>query len=386
MNLRTISFRSIGRRKGKAILISAGLAVGIASLVSIISLTMAFNRSISEELGSYGFNIVAYPASASLSISYGGMTISGVNASRMKPLTMADAEKIRSLLAGNALRSISPKAVRLAEVQGKKVVVVGVDFGAERSIKTWWKISNGADPRGDSEIVIGARAASALRLREGATVTLGRERFVVSGILDETGSQDDDVVFADLKRVWRALGRDGEVDIIEMAAGNSKDVEEIVDMVSRALPDATVSSVKQAVQYKRSTMAALGRFGVGVTGFIMGVAGLVVFLTLMGSVRERTSEIGVFRAIGFRKSDVSRIIYIESFVLSLVGGLAGSIGGFIAAAWLPSVAGLGDMAIGLDPLVMLLGVASSVAVGLIASVIPARRAADMDPAEALKAI
>lgn len=386
MDLRTIALRSIARRKGKAILIGAALAVGIGALVSIGSLTIAFNESISKELDEYGFNVVAYPASAELSISYGGMTISGVNASTMKPLTVSDVNKIRSLLSAGPLRAVSPKAIRLAQVRGKKVVVVGLDFKAERAAKKWWKVSNGAEPRSGSEVVVGARAAEALKLREGDSLALGKEKFVISGILDETGSQDDGVMFADLKKVWKAYGRYGEVDVIEMATGDSADVEKTVSAVSKALPNAEVLSVKQAVQYKRSAMRALGRFGLGATGFVMLISGFVVFLTLMGSVKERTSEIGVFRAIGFRGRDISRIFFIESSILSSAGGLVGSAGGSAAAALLPAAIGLDGLAVRLNPLVIGSGVLLSLAVGLLASIVPAKRAAELDPVEALKAL
>ena len=370
---------------GKALLIMAGLMVGITALVAIITTTRAFSESVSQELDAFGFNIVAYPASANLSLSYGGMTVSGVGVSQFKALRDRDVKKIKSMPEADYLAAVSPKALRAADIGNQKGLVVGIDFAAERSVKKWWKVV-GFMPAGGSQVLVGSSAAKMLGVKEGSRLTLGTREFTVSGVLAETGSQDDNVVFADLSTVWRALGRPGEIDLVEMTAKNTEKVEKIVGAASKAVPEATVSSVKQAVQYKQSTMASLGRFGLGVTAFVVAVAGFIVFATMMGSVRDRTSEIGVFRAVGFRKKDVARIIYIEALTLSFAGGVMGALGGFGLAAFLPRAIGMKGVTVRPEPLILIFGVITATAVGLLASALPARRAADMDPAEALKAL
>jgi putative ABC transport system permease protein len=111
----------------------------------------------------------------------------------------------------------------------------------------------------------------------------------------------------------------------------------------------------------------------------------VVLVTLMGSVKERTKEIGIFRAIGFRQGDIMRVIFIESGLISIVAGVMGYLIG-TGAIW----AGLkisgkqGDIAMSFDPILATGAVAMALIVGLMASAYPAVMAARMDPNQALK--
>lgn len=363
----------------------AGLAVGVAALVAVVTTTGAFSRSVSKELDSYGFNIVAYPATANLSVSYGGMTVSGTGVSQFKAMKKADVEKIKALPEAKLIGAVSPKALRSADIDGKKALVIGVDFGAERAVKKWWRVG-GSMPKAEDQVIVGYTAARLLGLKTGERFVLGDSTAKVSGILEDTGSQDDGVIFADLDTVWRTLGRPSEVDVVEITAKDSKDVDRIVAAVSKAVPDATVSSVKKAVEYKQTTMDTLGRFGIGVTALVIIVSGFVVFATMMGSVRDRTTEIGVFRAVGFRRTHVSQIIRYEAVLLSLAAGVIGSIAGLFLAFGLPKAVGIEGIVVEPDILAMVGGILSAVAVGTVATILPARKAADMDPAEALKTI
>lgn len=385
MYLSTIAFKNIKRRKGKALLIVAGLAVGVAALVAISSSTRSFNESVSKELDAYGFNIVAYPASANLSLSYGGMNVSGIGVSKFKPLKRSDIDALKAMKESDGVAAVSPKALRPVEIRANKALVVGVDFKAESAVKKWWKVK-GRLPNTERELLIGSAAAAKLGAREGEYLDIAGGRYNVTGVLEETGSQDDNVLFMDIESAWRALGRAGEIDIIEISAKSADDIDAVTAEAAKALPNATVSSVKQAVEYKRTAMSSLGRFGLAVTAVAVIVAGFVVFATMMGSVRDRTSEIGVFRAVGYRRRHVSKIIYIEAFALSLTGGILGSGIGSAFSLAMPGLTGIKGGGAKPDPLVFIAGICVSLAVGLAASALPARKAADMDPAEALKAL
>ena len=385
MRLDTIAFKNLARRKGKAALVVVGLAVGIATMVAIVTLMLAFEKSIDTQLDEYGFNIVVYPASSSLSLNYGGMNISGVDTFEVATLTEADLEKVRRIKSADKITAISPKVLQAIEVKNKKALLVGVDFTEEFQVKKWWKVM-GHKPSSPDQVILGSDAAKNLRLEASDSMIIGSRSFRVAGVLHETGSQDDGLVFSDIERAQALFDRGQDLSLIEISAKQSEQIDGVVAELEKALPGAAVSSIKQAVKYREEAMGSLAKFGLMVTAIIIMISGFIVFVTMTSSVNERKQEIGVFRAMGYRKSSVARIILTEALVISVVGGLVGYIVGFGSTYALPlAVRGI-DLPVTVSWSVLLLALAIAVLVGLVSSVMPARRAANMDPADALKSL
>ena len=135
------------------------------------------------------------------------------------------------------------------------------------------------------------------------------------------------------------------------------------------------------------TLAQFKKFSYGISGVILLIGSLVVLVTMMGSVRERTDEIGIFRAIGFRKRHVMKIIFAEAIIVS---GLAGIIGYFLGfGVTKAALAIFSEDHSGLVPFSIELAggaIVTALAVGLISSAYPAFMAARLDPNEALRAL
>lgn len=385
MRLHNVALKNIVRRKGKMALIVAGLAIGVSTLVAIITITLAFQKNIDKQLDTYGFNIIVYPASSNLSLSYGGMTVSGVDAYEAKTLTDDDLDKIKRMPSAGKITAISPKLLQLAEINGKRALLIGTDFSRELSIKKWWQI-HGKKPSSPNEVIAGSDAVKNLKLQVGDSIQLAGQEFKVSAVLQSTGSQDDSLIFGDLNKIQSIYGRDQELSLIEISAKNSGDIESVVRDLEKSLPNATVSSVKQAVKYKERTVESLAKFGLTVSMIVVLISGLIVFTTMASSVNERKREIGVFRAIGYRQSTVAQIILLEAFILSLVGGLIGYIAGFGLIFMLPVFLKKLALIVNINVLVLVLSIGLSIIVGLLSSLLPARRAANMDPADALKSL
>jgi len=383
MHLRSIALKNIIRRKGKTVLVVAGLAIGVAALVAIITTMLAFQKSVDQKLDTYGFNVVIQPASSNVSMSYGGMTVSGVDTYEVKSLAMGDVSRIEGIPSAGKIAAVSPKLLQVTEVKGKKVLLVGTDFGQELSVKKWWEL-HGKKPTTPEGLVVGIDAAKSLGLKIGDPVEIAGSRFEVSAVLQSTGSQDDGLVFADLATVQSLFGRHDELSLIEVSAKNSGDIDSVVANLEKALPKASVSSIKQAVKYKEEAMGSLVNFGLVVSAIIIAISGLIVFTTMTSSVSDRKREIGIFRAIGYRQSVVAKIILIEALALSLVGGAAGYIIGFGLVYLLPVLVDKIELIVRPNALILILSISISVLVGLFASLLPAKKAAYMDPADALK--
>jgi putative ABC transport system permease protein len=205
--------------------------------------------------------------------------------------------------------------------------------------------------------------------------------------LAENGQQDDDILFVDLGAAQRTLNRPGAVSLVEVAAlCTACPIEDMVAQIQAALPQARVTALRQAVTLRMELVGQLIRFSWALSAVVLSIGGLVVLTTMLGAVAERKQEIGVLRAIGFRRQHIIHIILTEATLVSLLGGVLGWLIGMGAAAMLAPVITQVNLPVSWDPLVALWAVSLALVVGVSASVYPAVRAARLDPTTALRSL
>lgn len=420
MRLHNISLNNLRRRRGKTIFLVIGLLIGVTTVVALLALTGAMENDIGKKLDELGANILITPKSRDLALNYGGIQLSGLSLD-VHPLREADLARISSIKNNENISIVAPKLIAATRVNRQDVLLSGIVFKEELRLKKWWKIApkavpgavpekNGQHKEGmgkmvdgagggksayglvdsltERDLLVGATAAQHLQLSEGQVVDIQGEEFEVRGILEEMGSQDDALIFADLGRVQKTLKRPGEISLVEVAAFcNTCPIEEMVAQLSGVLPGAKVTAVKQAVESRMETVRHFKRFSLGISAVVMFIGSLIVFTTMMASVNERTREIGIFRAIGFRKIHIARIILLEAIVVGFLAGVLGYLAGLgVSRLSLPFFLPGQGIAIPWDMTVALGATALSVLLGLTASIYPALRAAQLDPAESLRAI
>ena len=386
MKLHNIAFNNLRRRKAKMAFLTIGLMVGIATIVTLVTLTGSMAGDIERKMDEFGANILITPRSNDLSMSYGGISLGGVSFDQ-KEIREADLARIATIPNSRNISAVSPKVLGGVRVGEREALLVGVDFESELRMKPWWQIF-GEPPRDDSEVLLGSDAASALNLMTGDTLDINGETFTVAGVLDRTGSQDDALIFARLARSQQLLGKEGTVTLVEVAALCSGcPIGDMVVQIAEKLPDARVSAIQQVVESRLHALDQFRRFAFGVAAVVVFIGALIVFVTMMGSVNERTTEIGVFRAIGFRQSHVMRIILLEAALVSLLAGLLGYAAGMgVAGFALPFMAESKDALLVWDARVAGGSIALALLVGVLASLYPARHASRLDPTEALRAL
>ena len=285
------------------------------------------------------------------------------------------------------ISTISPKVLGGIRVGGHDVLLVGVNFISELKMKQWWQIF-GQAPKDEHELLLGSDAAKVLSVDTGGSILIKGESFKVAGILGQTGSQDDSLLFVSLKKGQSLLGKEGKISLVEVAALCSGcPIADMVTQIAEKLPDARVSAIQQVVEGRLKALGQFRRFSYAMAAVVLFIGSLIVFVTMMGSVNERTTEIGVFRAIGFRKSHIMRIILLEAFLVSLLAGILGYAFGMVGAkVALPFMAESGDAQLLWDSSVAFGAVGLAVALGVVASIYPALHASRMDPTEALRAL
>jgi putative ABC transport system permease protein len=385
MNLRTIAFNNLRRRKARLIFLVAGLLIGVATVVTLLSLTSALTMEAEHKLDSYGANILITPRTDELSLAYGGITLGAVSVDA-REIRQRDLIRIFDIPNARNIAAVTPKVLGAVEVGASRVLLMGVNAEKEFQIKRWWSV-DGRPLAADDEVVAGSAVARRLGLRMGDPVVIAGRSFTLTGILRETGSQDDHLLIGSLPAVQRLLGKEGLVSLAEVAALCADcPVEDMVNQIAAALPEVKVSAIQQVVKTRMHALDQFRAFSFGVAVVVILVGALVVFVTMMGSVNERTREIGIFRALGFRRGHVVGLILMEAAAVSLLAGLLGYLAGMGATRLI-----LPFLAEEHPHLVWSLPLAGSslllaLVVGALASFYPALHASRMDPTEALRAL
>ena len=386
MRLHTVAFRNLRRRKSRAAFLVVGLLVGIGTVVTLLTLSSALTVGAQNDLESYGANIIVAPRTDELSLAYGGVAVGGVSVGG-RDLREADLDRIRSIPNRKNIAILAPELLGVVKVRGQQTLLLGVRPKEEFELKGWWRV-DGRPPRGDDEVVAGSAAAARLGLAPGDDVTLGGRAFTVSGVLRPTGSEDDEVLITHLAVAQLLLGKPGRVSMVEVAALCSNcPVQKIVAQIGAVLPGTKVTAMQQVVKNRMHALEVFRTFSYAVAAVIIGIEALVVFVTMMGSVNARTREIGIFRALGFRRSHVTGLILIEAIVASVVAGALGYLVGMgVSAALLPFFADGPGVAVTWRPELAAGAVLLGLAIGSVASLYPALHASRLDPTVALRAL
>jgi len=385
MTLKEIAWRNLLRRKAKAAFVLAGLIVGVATVVAIISFVETMTGDINHKLEKYGANILIVPRTENLTLTYGGISLGGVSF-EMKTIRESDLARVEKIKNARNVAALGPLVLGVLEIEKRKVLLAGVDFQASKILKPWWQI-DGTVPD-QSGILPGAEAARLLNLVPGRSIAVNGRQLSVSGILRPTGSQDDQLVFTRLKTAQSVLGKEGQISMAEVAA-LCKDcpIADMVNQISTAIPDAKVMAIQQVVKGRMEMLAQFKKFSIGISGVVLLIGSLVVLVTMMGSVRERTEEIGIFRAIGFRKSHVMKIVLIEAGIVSALAGIIGYLLGLGATRLAARFFREGDaMAVPVSIELAAGAFILAMVIGIVSSIYPATLAAKMDPNDALRAL
>lgn len=383
MRLSHIALRNMRMHWSRALT----LAVLITSVVAVVASLYFVNRSADNDLANkvdeYGANITVVPRSQELPLTYGGVRLGGLTYDA-HPLTMDQVALIRTIENSENINRVAPKLLQLAEVQGVTLMAAGVQWDQELGLKKWWQIE-GRAPSGGRDVLLGSRAAVRLGKQAGSTIELRDQEFNVAGVLQPTGSQEDDIVFLDLATAQALWDRPGEVSFVEVSAWcSSCPIEDISAQISTAIPGSRVSPLRKAMEAREILVGQFRLFSIVISAFMVVAGGLVILASTLGAVHGRRGEVGVFRALGFRRRRVMEIVLLENLVIGVAASVAGVlVAVLVSGPFARLVAGV-STATAPEFEILLVAIGAATLLVLLSSLYPAWVASRLSPLSALR--
>jgi len=379
----------------RASLTILGIAIGIAAVVLLTSIGQGVQRFILEEFTQFGTTIIG--------INPGRATTHGASIGVFgtdKPLTLQDAAALARLPEADA---VVPMTQGNAEVESgkrrRRTTVYGV--GAEFPLAFRFKVAAGSFlPADDPEsprafAVLGSKLAQELYGDSsplGQRLRVGGNRFRIIGVMESKGQilgiDLDDAIYLPASRVLNLFNRNSllEIDLVYHQGAN---VDNVVAAIKRILTarhgreDYTITTQQQMMDVMGSVLDVITLAVAALGGISLLVGGIGIATIMMISVRERTAEIGLLRALGAVQSQVHRLFLVESVLLAGFGGLLGLLLGLGGVMLLHLI--VPALPVHLSWFYAGQAELLALVIGLLAGVFPAARAARLDPVEALRA-
>jgi putative ABC transport system permease protein len=373
----------------RAALTMLGVIIGVASVVALVGVGQGTTSNITSRLSSLGTNL---------------LTISPSGNSTTHPLSLDDATAVSGV---DGVAAVAPELQTSATVtygtQSDTTSVIGTnaDYARVRAYDVWQGsfLTDTAVASGLRVAVLGATTASTLGLDQtsiGSSVSINGLPFRVIGILQPKGgagfANPDDEVLVPIAAVHKYFVSGDDVRTIGVSVASADQMTDATNAITALLRDRhalsatdtadfSVFNQTQLLDAASSISATLTLLLGGIASISLIVGGIGIMNIMLVSVRERTREIGIRKAVGARGRDILAQFLIEALTLSLLGGLIGILVGLIVSGLIGQIAGWG---LQLSLSTVAAAVFFSLVVGVVFGVWPARQAARLDPINALR--
>jgi putative ABC transport system permease protein len=400
MKLRTIIWKELWLRKSQLISALLGITLGIAVIVAIQSVSAVSEKAVKVSLDNLGANILVLPQAASVDDYYSA----DIDAPTFPEEYV---ERLAtSMLPG--VDNLSPKLTRRLKLGETSVILTGILPANELASKPIWQtaglVGPGLNPACDpnnsanqsygyqderlqrkaidslatNEVLVGSVIAQRLNLSEGKVLEIEGRPFTVARIIPETGTVDDNRIYAHLHTVQQMLGTGNQVSAIEIMGCCSAISDGLLGKLRNILPDTRITTINQIVSTQIKTNQLMSKITLVFLVIIILVGAITIGNYMWANVEERRREIGILITIGTKRLAIYRLFLSKAILLGVVGGIGGFVVGTGAAMILgPQLAGLHVSPL---PIFLLLSVGVAVLIALLGSILPVHRAARFDPA------
>ena len=424
----TMLWGAVFRRRSRAMMAVIASLVGAATLFCLASVCVAVPQQMNEEMRAYGANLIVTPASAT---------------GKSQGIDTATVRNVTALIgAGHSVKSAAYR-YESVRINSAPYTIAGVDVKAVRALNRHWNVTG--DWPGSGNVMVGRDVADALGVKVGSRVTIGYRaadasasasssasaksdsdestetaessaqgtqstqttqgeqttqatengrvssdimdnngtEFRIAGIVD-TGGNEDSIIYATTADVSKLAGHERGADVVEYSVNAMGDeLNAIVNRINKNTNTAVKAQTVTKITSSDTRIIAMLQTLFWIVSLVVLVLTLVgVGTTISSIVSQRRNEIGLRKALGADSRAIGVEFYVESGIYGLIGGLLGTAIGYVLARVL--CATVFGRALGLNWLLCVGSLLLCVAIAVIASIPPVRRATRIDPAIVLR--
>lgn len=371
MNFLSIVVRGLLRRPVRTLLTLFGIAIGIAAVVALVGMANGYEKSVVKQLDVIGIDVI-------VSNMEGGMM--------PKPF---DAELMDRIAAFPEVKKATSVLMQMLSIEDAPLIMVS---GREWGGFTWDQLDvvEGRMPRDASEsvVVLGTLAADVLKKEVGDTLQIEIEEFTVVGIIDGHSVVENGAIILALPLFQRVTGYEGKVNFIDIkvqSGAENAQIEALCRDIEAIFPEGRAVQASEVVGTSQGfRIARAMSWSTSVLAIVVGVLG--VMNTMLMTVFERTHEIGVLLALGWKRRMIVFLVLCESAILGLAGGIVGVVLGALTLVVLettPAIHGLLEPDLSFSLVIRAILIA--VVVGVVSGLYPSWRSSRLNPAVALQA-
>lgn len=371
MSFLTVVLKNLLRRRARSLLTLAGIAIGIAAVVALTSIAWGFEDSWERAYEVRGTDLI----------------VTKITSQSPMPGPFGE-DKKEDLLRLPRVRQANGLLSDLVSIEDAPTMLV---FGWQLDGFLWEHLHlvQGRWPADDTEnaVVIGVVAADILRKSVGSRICIETGDFTVCGVFDSGALVENGAVIMALPQLQKITENEGKVTFLNLrlAPGTTpQEIEHLRATIKERFPGFKAFAAGEVAQNNTAIQAAKAMsWATSLLALVVGAVG--VMNTVLMSVFERTHEIGILLAIGWKRSRIMRLILYESVALSFLGGVAGIALGFAAVKLLQAAPLMrGKIEGEISPSLFALSITIALALGMLGGLYPAFRGSRLHPSEALR--
>lgn len=373
MSFLSLIIKNPFRNRTRAALAILGISIGIATIVALGMITDGLTASTQTTL-SNGTAEITVTATGSNAFSATGGTLTENYVTNILNISGVNAT-------AGILRGITPAAgtVNGLEVNGINSSQINLEGIA---------ITNGTNfADGTNQVIIGKTIAPVINKTVGSTINLFGKEFTVVGIYQSGNIVTDSVAFVSLTTLQNMTNAQGKITIIAVKVNTGANATNVANNITNAYPNQlTTTTATQEASLMDKSMSGINTASAAISVLAIVIGGIGIINVMIMSVFERTREIGVLKAVGWKSSDILIMILGESIILTLVAGVVGILLGYIGSEGL--LAFFSTTGSVIKPVfttnIVIRALAIALVVGILGGIYPAYRASRLPPTEALR--
>ena len=363
---------SLLRRRSRMLVALLAIAIGATILSGLLTIYIEVPKQMGAEFRNYGANMIVTAEESSF--------------------TSDDLEAAKSVFKDGELVGATPFRYETVRMHEQPILAAGTDMENLQKTSPYWLI-DGEWPEGSGELIVGQNIAETLGLKAGDSVTVtfrpsedaetdNALDFVVKGTLS-TGGSEENYVYMPMEDMETLTETTDAIGLAELSvSATSDELTSYMNTINEKVPAVSAKLVKRVTASEATVLSKLQALILLVTIIVLALTMITVATTMTAVVSERRNEIGLRKAIGASDGSILAEFMGEGILLGAVGGIVGSILGFLFAQFVSM--NVFSSQISLRPLLIPITLLASVAVTAAACFMPVRSATKIDPALVLK--